>query len=81
MFMVRYGVAGAMFLAGCLIAVLDTDHLRGMEVGLMFMGMAIAVLLMNVFFRIGVDGDKERDVEEEARVFFDHHGYWPDESR
>jgi Na+/melibiose symporter-like transporter len=81
MFMVRYGVAGAMFLTGCLIAVLDSDHQRGIEVGLMFMGMAIAVLLMNVFFRIGAAGDKDRDTEEEARRFLDEHGYWPDDPR
>jgi hypothetical protein len=79
MFMVRYGVAAAMFLAGCVIAVVDGDRMRGIEVGLMFMGMAIAVLLMNVFFRIGASGDKDRDAEDEARAFLDEHGYWPDE--
>ena len=40
---------------------------------------ARAVLLLNVLFRIGVEGDKERDREEEARRFFDEHGRWPDE--
>jgi hypothetical protein len=79
MFMVRYGVAGTMFLAGCVIAAVDSDAQRGIEVGLMFMGMAIAVLLMNVFFRIGATGDKDRDAEDAARSFFDEHGYWPDE--
>jgi hypothetical protein len=79
MLFVRYGVAGLMFLAGCVIAVLDSDGTRGIEIGLMFMGMAIAVFLMNVFFRIGVSGDVDRDSEEEARRFLDEHGHWPDE--
>jgi len=36
------------------------------------------VLLLNVLYRIGVEGDKERDREEEAREYFDQHGRWPD---
>jgi hypothetical protein len=79
LFMVRYGIAGAMFLAGCVIAIVDSDQQRGVEIGLMFMGMAIALLLLNMFFRIGASGDKDRDAEDEARAFFDEHGYWPDE--
>jgi hypothetical protein len=34
---------------------------------------------MNVFFRIGASGDKDRDDEDAARDFLDAHGYWPDE--
>jgi hypothetical protein len=37
------------------------------------------VLLLNVLYRIGVQGDRERDTEQEARDFFDEHGRWPDE--
>jgi hypothetical protein len=37
------------------------------------------VLLLNVLYRIGVQGDKERDTEQAARDFFDQHGHWPDE--
>jgi hypothetical protein len=36
------------------------------------------VLLLNVLYRIGVQGDKERDREDEARAYFDKHGRWPD---
>jgi hypothetical protein len=31
-----------------------------------------------VLYRIGVEGDKERDREEAAREYFDKHGHWPD---
>jgi hypothetical protein len=78
---VRYGIPAAMFLAGVLIAILDSDHQRGLEVGGMVVGGALTVLLMNVLFRIGVEGDKDRDKEDAARAFFDEHGYWPDERR
>lgn len=78
---VRYGVPGLIFLAGCILAAVDSDRTRGLEIGAMLIGSAFAVLLMNVFFRIGSEGDRDRDKEEAARVFFDEHGYWPDERR
>jgi hypothetical protein len=76
---VRYGVPGLIFLAGCIITAVDPDTQRGLLVGSMFIGAAFAVILLNFFFRIGVEGDKDRDREERAREFFDEHGYWPDE--
>ena len=78
---VRYGVPGLIFLAGIVVMAIDSDSQRGVEIGAMLIGSAFAVLLMNVFFRIGAEGEKDRDKEEEARVFFDEHGYWPDERR
>lgn len=77
--LVRYGLPAVIFLAGCITAAVDSDHQRGLEIGAMLIGSAFTVLLMNVFFRIGVQGEGDRDREEAARVFFDEHGYWPDE--
>jgi hypothetical protein len=76
---VRYGVPGLIFLAGCIVAAVDSDSQRGLEIGAMLIGSAFAVLLLNVFFRIGVQGEDDRDKEEAARVYFDEHGHWPDE--
>jgi hypothetical protein len=45
----------------------------------MFISAATAVLLLNFLFRIGIEGDKERDREEAARRYFDEHGRWPGE--
>jgi hypothetical protein len=45
----------------------------------MLVGAGLAVLLFNVFFRIGASGDAERRAEEEAREYFSRHGHWPDE--
>ena len=78
---VRYGLPGLIFLAGCIVMAVDHDSQRGVEIGSMLIGSAFAVLLMNVFFRIGAQGEGDRDREEAARVFFDEHGYWPDERR
>jgi hypothetical protein len=42
-------------------------------------GAGLSIWLLNVLFRIGARGDRERDDEAEARRFFDEHGHWPDE--
>ena len=76
---VRYGLPGLIFLAGTVVMAIDHDTQRGVEIGSMLMGSAFAVLLLNVFFRIGVEGESDRDREEAARVYFDEHGHWPDE--
>ena len=51
----------------------------GLAAGALFFSAGTAVLLLNVLYRIGVEGDKERDTEQSARDFFDKHGHWPDE--
>jgi hypothetical protein len=76
---VRYGIPGLIFLAGIIESAVDHDKQRGVEIGAMLMGVALAVLLLNLFFRLGVEGETDRDKEEAARVYFDEHGHWPDE--
>ena len=75
---VRYGVPLAIFLLGCALLIIDGGT-TGWEGFFMATGAAIAVLLLNLFFRLGVQGDRERDVEEAAREYFARTGHWPDE--
>jgi hypothetical protein len=75
--LVRYGIPAALFLAG--VIVMATSGRIGIAAGAMFISAATAVLLLNVIYRIGVAGDKDRDREEAARRYFDEHGRWPDE--
>jgi hypothetical protein len=74
---VRYGIPAVLFIAG--MVVWATCGNVGIAAGAMFISAATAVLLLNVLFRIGMEGDKARDKEEDARRFFDEHGRWPDE--
>jgi hypothetical protein len=74
---VRYGIPLLLFVAGMIIA--GTSGRIGLAAGAMFISAATAVLLLNLIYRIGVEGDKTRDREEAARRFFDEHGRWPDE--
>jgi hypothetical protein len=72
---VRYGISGALLIAGIVVWAIGS-----IAAGAMFISAATAVLLLNVLHRIGVEGDKDRDREEAARRYLDEHGHWPDES-
>jgi hypothetical protein len=73
---VRYGIPLVLLVAGVVVAATSGS---GVVAGAMFVSAASAVLLLNVLYRIGVQGDRDRDREEDARRFFDEHGRWPDE--
>jgi hypothetical protein len=74
---IRYGIPLALLVAGAIVSA--TAGRVGIAAGALFFSAGTAVLLLNVLYRIGVEGDKERDTEESAREFFDEHGHWPDE--
>jgi hypothetical protein len=50
------------------------------EAGALIVSAGLSVWLLNLLFRVGVKGDRERHREDEARDYFDRHGHWPDES-
>jgi hypothetical protein len=78
MLAVRYVLPGAIVLAGVIVLIVNRS-LNGLEGFAMGIGVAGSVLLLNILYRVGVAGDRERDEEEAARVYFDEHGRWPDE--
>jgi hypothetical protein len=79
MFTVRYGVAGALIVAGQVVLVADSGPTgAGWEGWALFTGAGLAVLLLNLLFRMGVEGDRDREREEAARRYFDEYGRWPD---
>jgi hypothetical protein len=79
MFVVRYGIAGALIVAGQVVLITDSGPTgAGWEGWALFTGAGIAVLLLNLLFRMGVEGDRDREREESARRYFDAHGRWPD---
>jgi ABC-type antimicrobial peptide transport system permease subunit len=73
---IRYGIPLVLFIAGGIVTA--TAGGVGIAAGALFFSAASAILLLNVLYRIGVEGDKERDREEAAREYFDKHGRWPD---
>jgi len=76
--LLRYGIGGGMVLAGIVMLIVDPSGL-GVDGFAMAAGGGLSVLLINFLYRLGVSGDRERDEEERARVYFDEHGEWPEE--
>lgn len=78
MIAIRYVLPAVVALIGIVVLALDPS-LIGLEGFVLFVGAGASILLLNVLYRIGVSGDKERDEEEAARQYLDEHGRWPDE--
>jgi hypothetical protein len=75
----RYGLPLGIFLLGCVLLLVDGGGSTGWEGFFMATGAALAVLLLNGLFRLGAQGDREREAEEAARDHFSRTGRWPDE--
>jgi hypothetical protein len=75
----RYGLPVACIVAGFVILFTSSGGLRW-DGWAMCVGAGLAILLLNILFRYGQQGDRERDDEESAREYFGKHGRWPDES-
>jgi hypothetical protein len=75
---VRYGVPIAIVLAGFLVMLVGSSS-SAVHGGLGIIGAGLSVGLLNVFYRMSVTGDKDRDAEDAARDYFDLHGRWPDD--
>jgi hypothetical protein len=76
---VRTWLPAAIIVAGFILAAATGFSETGIEGGTLLVAAGLSVWLLNLLYRIGVKGDRERDVEDQARAFFDEHGYWPGE--
>jgi hypothetical protein len=75
---IRYIVPALLVIAGFVILFTAGDSLRW-DGWAMCVGAGLAILLLNLLFRYGTQGDRERDAEESAREYFAEHGRWPDD--
>lgn len=75
---VRYGLPLVLTLAGILVLFRGGDEAG---LGVMLIGSALIVLLINVLFRVSVASNREREEEERARETFEREGRWPDEDQ
>ena len=78
MLTLRYGLPAVLVLTGFVILAVVDDPIRW-DGWAMLVGSGLSVLLLNWLFRLGAEGDRERDAEESAREYFGEHGRWPDE--
>jgi hypothetical protein len=77
--LVRTWLPIAIIAAGFVIAIVSGFSENGVEGGTLLVAAGLSVWLLNILYRVGVKGDRERDEEDRARAYFDEHGYWPDE--
>lgn len=75
---VRYGIPLALTIAGIVMLARGGDE-AGM--GVVLIGSAVIVLLLNVLFRVSIVSNREREQEEEAREAFAREGRWPDDDQ
>jgi hypothetical protein len=73
---VRYGIPAAMIIGGILLAVIGAGD-QGIEGFAMAVGGGLSVLLLNILYRVGVQGESEREREDAARAYYAEHGAWP----
>lgn len=78
MIWLRYGLPAALVLAGFVVLFVADDSAKW-DGFAMCVGAGLAVLLVNVLFRLGAQGDEERRAEDDAREYLARHGRWPDE--
>jgi hypothetical protein len=66
-------------LAGAVAIVLGHGRTVLAAAGVVLLGTAVIVWMVNWLFRMSVESNLDREREEEARRYFDEHGRWPDE--
>ena len=76
---VRTWLPVGIIVAGCVVAVVSGFSETGSEGGGLLISAGLSVWLLNLLYRVGVTGDRERSEEDDARSFYDRHGHWPDE--
>jgi hypothetical protein len=74
----RYGLPAVCIVAGFVILFTADGSLKW-DGWAMCVGAGLSIALMNVLFRFGAKGDRERSDEEAARRYLAEHGHWPDE--
>lgn len=73
---VRYGLPVVLTVVG--IWLLETRAEKWGGLGVMLIGTAVIVLMINLLFRLSIRSNDERAREERARDHYERHGRWPD---
>ena len=74
-FGVRYVLPALATVVGIAIMALGGEN--NLEGGASIVSAGLAIYFVNWLFRIGAQGDRERDVEDAAREHYRRHGQWP----
>lgn len=75
----RIWLPAVLCLLGVVVLVIDGFDLFGVDAFAAFVGAGLSVALTNFLWRMGIAGNRDRDVEEEARRYLADHGRWPED--
>lgn len=73
---VRYALPAAIAVAGVLVALIGSSAVAD-ALGAALIGAATVIVLLNLFMRLALQSNRDREREERARQYFDRHGRWP----
>ena len=73
---IRFGAPSALLAAGLILVLAFSDR-SAEAAGYTLIGSAVLLAISILIFRAGLSSTADRDREEAARVFYDHHGRWP----
>ncbi len=72
---IRYVLPAMVVVGGLAVMALGSEI--DLEGGASIVSAGLAIFLLNFLVRLGVAGERERDLEDAARDYFDRHGRWP----
>ena len=75
---VRLWLPIIIIVAGLLVGIVG-GTLTAWEGAGLIMSAGLSVWLLNILFRVGVRGDRDRGREEDARDHYERTGVWPDD--
>jgi ABC-type transport system involved in cytochrome bd biosynthesis fused ATPase/permease subunit len=75
----RIWLPAAIAVAGVIAIVIGRGHTAVAAAGVVLLGTALIVWMINWLFRMSVQSNRERELEERAREYFEKHGRWPGE--
>ncbi len=73
---IRYVLPAVVVIAGLTVMAMGGE--TELEGGASIVSAGLAIFLLNWLVRLGVAGERERDLEDAARDYFDRYGRWPD---
>ena len=79
MIALRYGLPAVLTLLGIAGIIAGHGRTTAAGAGIVFIGIALMVVLINWLFRLSLVSNADRDREEDARDYFSRHGHWPGE--
>ncbi len=77
----RVWLPAGIALAGVVAIILGHGHTTLASAGVVLLGAALIVWMINWLFRMSIDSNRDREEEERAREYFDRTGRWPEDEK